>query len=113
MTTTNPELQKLIVELKTLSSKNEVKIWKKVANELEKPSRRRRHVNLYEIEENSKDGDTILVPGKVLATGELTKQVKVVAFSFSEKAEEKLKDLSSIQKLIKENPKGSKVKIIC
>jgi large subunit ribosomal protein L18e len=113
MTTTNPDLQKLIVELKILSSKNEVKIWKKVANELEKPTRRRRHVNLYEIDEHSNDGDTILVPGKVLATGELTKQVKVVAFSFSQKAEEKLKDSSSIQTLIKENPKGSNVKIIC
>jgi large subunit ribosomal protein L18e len=110
---TNPELTKIIKELKTVSIKNNVKIWKKVATELEKPTRKRRHVNLYKIEKLTKDGETIIVPGKVLGTGELTKQVKVAAWEFSEQAQSKIKDQLTIQNLIKENPKGRNIKIIC
>ncbi len=110
---TNPELQTLIRELKTLSINNDAKIWKRVATELEKPTRQRRKVNLHDIEKHSENGETILIPGKVLATGDLTKQVKVAAWSFSEQASSKIKDSVSIQKLMKDNPKGSKVKILC
>lgn len=110
---TNPELEKIIKELKTLSIKNQSKIWKKVATELEKPTRKRRHVNLYEIEKLTKDGDTIIVPGKVLGTGELNKQIKVAAWDFSEQAQAKIKNTLTIQKIIKENPKGRNIKIIC
>ena len=110
---TNPELQNLIKELKILSQKNDSNIWKRVASELEKSTRRRRKVNILDIEKHAKDGDTVLVPGKVLATGELTKKVKVVAWQFSESASEKIKDSVSISQIIKENPKGSKIKLIC
>lgn len=110
---TNQNLQNLIKELKTLSIKNEAPIWKRIATELEKPSRKRRHVNLYEINKHISDGDVIVIPGKVLATGEMTKKAKVAAWSFSEKAAEKIKETISIHQLMKENPKGSNVKIIC
>jgi large subunit ribosomal protein L18e len=110
---TNPELAKLIVELKIASIKNESKIWKRVATELEKPTRQRRHVNLQDINKNSNDGETVLIPGKVLATGELTKQIKVAAWQFSASATEKLKDTISISQLMKDNPKGSKIRLLC
>tara|TARA_Y100000310_G_C20700699_1_gene829588 strand:+ start:4830 stop:5180 length:351 start_codon:yes stop_codon:yes gene_type:complete len=110
---TNPELQTLIRDLKILSQKNEAVIWKRIATELEKPTRQRLQINLYKISKNTKDGDTIIVPGKVLGMGDLTKQVKVAAWSFSEQAENKIKDTTSIQSLMKENPKGSNIKIIC
>jgi len=38
-----------------------------------------------------KEGETVVVPGKVLNVGELTKKVEVAAFSFSQSAEEKIK----------------------
>jgi len=110
---TNPELEKIIKELKILSIKNQSKIWKKVATELEKPTRKRRHINLYEIEKLTKDGDTIIVPGKVLGTGELKKQIKIAAWDFSEQAQAKIKNPLTIQNIIKENPKGRNIKIIC
>jgi large subunit ribosomal protein L18e len=110
---TNPELTKIIKELKTVSIKNQAKIWKRVATELEKPTRKRRHINLYQIEKLTKDGETIIVPGKVLGTGELSKQVKIAAWEFSEQAQSKIKNPLTIQSLIKENPKGRNIRIIC
>tara|TARA_Y100000310_G_scaffold110664_1_gene109095 strand:- start:1004 stop:1354 length:351 start_codon:yes stop_codon:yes gene_type:complete len=111
--TTNPELENLIKELKILSHRNDSKLWKRVASELEKPTRRRRKVNILDIEKNANDGDIILVPGKVLATGELTKKVKVAAWQFSESATQKIKDSLSISQIIKDNPKGKNIKLIC
>ena len=110
---TTPELKSIIQELKKCSQQNESLLWKKVAKELEKSTRQRRKINLFQIEKYSKDGDTIIVPGKVLATGELTKKVKVAAWNFSESAQEKLKETITIQELMKKNPKGNKIKILC
>ncbi|MBT4576811.1 50S ribosomal protein L18e [Candidatus Woesearchaeota archaeon] len=110
---TNPNLQSLIKELKTCSITNKVNIWKRIATELEKSTRNRRKVNIHQIQKYSNDGETIIVPGKVLSMGNLTKQVKVAAWAFSEEAKTKIKDSITIEQLMKDNPKGSKVKIIC
>ena len=109
---TNQELQKLIKELKKSSMENQAPIWKRIAIELEKPTRKRISVNLYHINKHVNDGDTIVVPGKVLATGDLTKQVKIAAWTFSEQAADKVKDKLSIHELLKENPKGKNLRII-
>jgi len=109
---TNQNLINLIKELKTVSIKNKVPLWKRIATELEKPTRKRRKVNIFHIEKNAKDGETIIIPGKVLATGELTKKVKVAALNFSEQAKNKIKDIITINELIKQNPKGKKIRII-
>lgn len=105
----------LIQELKTLAIKQDVKLWKRIASDLEKPSRQRRVVNIYKIEENAKDGETIIVPGKVLGMGELKRKINVAAITFSEEAEEKINaqgKAMSINDLMKQNPKGSKVRIL-
>ncbi|NQU98080.1 50S ribosomal protein L18e [Candidatus Woesearchaeota archaeon] len=109
------QLNELIGELKKNSIANNVKIWKRVATDLEKPSRNRRVVNLFNIEKNAKANETIVVPGKVLGTGELTKKVTVAAFNFSDSAFKKIKEkgeVLSIPELLKHNPKGKKVRIL-
>jgi large subunit ribosomal protein L18e len=82
--------------------------WLKVARILSGPRRKAISLNLEEINENSKDGETIIVPGKVLSQGEMDKKIKIVALSFSEKAKEKLLKSkipsSSIIEEIKKNP---------
>ena len=64
----------------------------------------------------SKEGDTIVIPGKVLSQGELTKRIKIVAFSFSERAKEKLLSskcgVSTIKDEIKKNPKAEGIRIV-
>ena len=108
---TNPELRKLILDLRENWKKNKADLWKVVANELEKPTRRRREVNILSINKNTKPNETIIVPGKVLGTGEMDHKVKVAAWQFSAAAKQKVNAMS-IYDLIKENPKGKDVRII-
>jgi large subunit ribosomal protein L18e len=109
---TNPIMQKLIAELK----QKEVKLWQRLARELEKPTRIRREVNLSRIQRHAKAGDVVLVPGKVLAAGELDKKITIAAWNFSLGAAAKIKAAGgktlSISELMKLHPKGTGVKII-
>jgi len=111
------ELQNLINDLKTVGGKNNVSLWKRVAKELEKSRRVRRKVNIYKINKHIRDNEIALVPGKVLSMGELTKNITVAAYQFSESAEEKINSVGKAM-LIKEllqknpNPKGKRIRII-
>ena len=109
---TNPYLKTLIRELKQLSREQNVNIWKRVAEDLNKSTRQRRAVNLSKINTYTKANETVIVPGKVLASGELDHKVEIAAFQFSEAAKKKVKTLMKIQELMKKNPKGKKVRII-
>jgi large subunit ribosomal protein L18e len=113
---TNPVLLELIHELKKQSNENDVHIWKDIAVRLEKPSRNWAEVNLNRISKYILDKETALVPGKVLATGDLTKKVSIAAWSFSESAHEKIKKSGgkcmSIEELLKNNPKGKDIRIL-
>jgi len=113
---TNVHLRGLIVELKKLSKKEKTPIWKTVAEKLSKPRRQRVEVNLAKINRHAADGETIVVPGVVLASGELNKAVSIAAWRFSAKAKDKIKRAKckalTIEELIKQNPKGSKIKIM-
>ena len=112
---TNPELQSLIVDLKRLSIEQNKKIWKRIASDLEKPTNQRRIVNLVKIDQYVKDNEIIIVPGKVLAGGDLTKKATIAAYQFSGSAAEKINKVGkalTIHELIKINPKGNRVRII-
>ncbi|HLD15229.1 MAG TPA: 50S ribosomal protein L18e [Candidatus Nanoarchaeia archaeon] len=109
---TNDNLRKLIIDLNTISKKLKIPLWSRIAFELNKPTRKRREVNLRQINSYINDGEIALVPGKVLGDGDLTKKAKVAAFRFSESAKAKIKDSLSIEELVKTNPKGKGVRII-
>ena len=112
---TNIHLRNLIRELRKLSTKNNVKLWKRIAYELERSTRNKREINLTKINKYTKENEIALVPGKVLSNGELTKKITVAAFKFSQQALEKINKKGkaiSIQELMKDNPKGKKVRII-
>ena len=108
----NKRLLGLIVELR----KADKGVWKKVARELEKPTRRRPAVNISKLEEYVNDGETVLVPGKVLGAGHLSKKLEVAAFSFSGSAKALIEKSGvkplSIEELIKANPEGKNVRIL-
>ncbi len=113
---TNPYLKGLVADLKRKSLELKAPIWKDTAERLSKSTRQRAEVNLSDIERNANDGETVLVPGVVLASGNLTKKVNIVAWKFSKSAEAKVKTAGSkivtIESLVKENPKGSNVRIM-
>ncbi|MCA9488173.1 MAG: 50S ribosomal protein L18e [Nanoarchaeota archaeon] len=82
---TNSELVETII----IAKKNPA--WMEVAAILSGPRRNNVNANLDKISKDSKAGETIVVPGKVLSLGEIDKKIKVVALGFSDKAKEKLK----------------------
>ena len=51
---TNPNTKDLITELKKKSYEHKSKLWKRIAEELSKPTRQRRTVNLYKINKYAK-----------------------------------------------------------
>jgi len=112
----NNELQGLIDELKKQSSVQKVKLWNRLASELSGPTRQRRVVNLYKIDKFAKDEETIIVPGKVLGTGEITRKISIAAYNYSSQALEKLQNgkckVMTISEILKENPKAKKVRIL-
>ena len=114
--TTNPELIELIRFLRKQSNENKVEIWRDIADRLAKAKRRRIAVNLSRLSRYTQKNETAVVPGKVLASGELDHPVTVTAFAFSAEAKRKISAANgkcmSFSDLIKKNPTGSKVKII-
>lgn len=106
--TTNPNLEKLIIELR----KTKKPFYKRVAEELAKPTRQRAEVNLWKINKYTAEGETIVVPGKVLCEGELGHKVIVSAFRVSGKLNDKNLKVITINELMKKNPDGSGVRIL-
>jgi large subunit ribosomal protein L18e len=98
----------ILVETLIAAKKNAK--WNEVASTLSYPRRKRTQLNLEEINKESKAGETVVVPGKVLSEGEIDKKIKIVALSFSEKAKEKLLkakcEVLSILEEIKKNPEA-------
>ena len=113
---TNPNLEELIFELKRLSRENEAPIWRTVAKKLEKPARVWAEVNIASIDKHAKAKENILVPGKLLGIGNLTKPVNVAAYSASQSAIEKVEKAGGkfmkITELAAQNPKGSGIRIM-
>jgi|TARA_B100001964_G_scaffold111440_2_gene124391 large subunit ribosomal protein L18e len=113
---TNPLLEKLIGELKKRSNEQSINLWKRVASDLEKPTRQRRVVNLSKINRYTKEDETIVVPGKVLGSGALNHKLTISAYQFSDQAKDKLEkagaEIVSLLDISKEKPNGKKIKII-
>ncbi|MBU0627804.1 MAG: 50S ribosomal protein L18e [Nanoarchaeota archaeon] len=114
--TTNPVLKGLIAELKKRSIDQKANIWYKVASDLERPTRKRTIVNLSKLNNFTKENETIVVPGKVLGSGILEHKLTISAYQFSEGAAEKIAKNGSkiipLNELIKESPKGKRIRII-
>jgi large subunit ribosomal protein L18e len=113
---TNPLLVELIRELKKLSIESKSGLWKRLATDLEKPSRVRRVINISKLSRYANDGEIIVVPGKVLGSGAIDKKITVAAFNFSEGAVEKIQEAKgscmTIEDLMKKNPKTSTIRIM-
>lgn len=107
--------EKLNHLIETMKSKNKG-LWKKVAQELSKPRRRKTEVNISKLDIYASNGSTLLVPGKVLGSGNVLNKLEIAAFSYSDSAkklvEAKGGRIVSIEELLKSNPEGKNVVII-
>ncbi len=86
------ETRKLIAMLEKKSRKNRKKIWKSIAETLEKPSRNEVKVNIEKLNKLSKKdkGKIFLVPGKVLSKGILEEKITIVGVNASQRAIQKI-----------------------
>ena len=115
MSKTNPRLSSLIADLKSAARNSGGAVWGDVAERLQKPRRTHAEVNLGRIERHAQKEETVVVPGKVLGSGVLQKEVTVAAVDFSGTAETKIDQVGeavSLEQAIENNPEGSHVRVI-
>ena len=106
----------LIDDIRNRGYRENIPFLIKLADELEKPRRSKTEVDLSKLNRVCKENETVVIPGKLLSSGILKKPLKVAAASFSMAAVENIHKAGgktmTIEELIKENPKGTNVKIV-
>jgi len=111
---TKRKTSKMLVETIIATKKN--KNWSKIAEILSSPRKNKININLEKIDKETKQGDVVVIPGKVLSQGDINKKIKVVALNFSEKAKDKLLkskcEVSTILEEIKKNPEAKEIRIL-
>ena len=113
---TNPHLLSTIELLKQKSHEHQTAIWKDVAKRLSRSGKNWPGVNVSRLEKHLEKDQMVVIPGKLLGSGELTKPFTVAAFHFSKRAREKITGAGgsclTIEKLVEKNPKGSNIRIM-
>jgi large subunit ribosomal protein L18e len=113
---TNPRLVKLVEDLREKGYTDNVNLWKEISRRLCRPTRRMAELNLWKLEKYTAEGDTVIVPGKVLGSGRLDHKLTVAALKFSEKAYSQITKAGgnaiTIETLMEKNPQGTNVIIM-
>lgn len=87
----NPNVTRWIESLqKAEAGKKGEKLASYLVHLSSKPKRQRVSVNLDKINRLTKDNDSVIVPGKVLGAGKISKKIKISAMDFSDSALKKL-----------------------
>jgi large subunit ribosomal protein L18e len=111
----NPELVRLIVELRRAARAHDAPIWSAVADRLERARHQTTPVNVGHLDRLTEAEETVVVPGKLLAEGPLSKRLTVAAFSYSTEARAKITAAGgsalSLHDLVKSKPDGAGVRI--
>ena len=111
----NPVLVATISDLKA-AGREGAPVWRDIALRLEKPSRNWAQVNISKVDAYARDGENVIVPGKLLGAGELGRAVTVIAFNASSSAKAKIAaaggKVLTLQEGAKAFPKGEKCRIL-
>jgi len=112
----NTMLDNTVWTLRTAFKKTKAPIWRALEEELSGPRANRREVNVGKLAELTKSGEVLVVPGKILGTGNLGHKLIVCAYSVSEGAAKKIVSAGgkviSFEDLAKKHPDGRGVRII-
>ena len=113
---TNAQLVDTINQLKAHSRDTGSAVWRDVALRLSKSRKNWAQPNLSRVSRYAPEGATILVPGKLLGSGELTNGHTIAAYSVSNGAREKIEAaggrIMTYGELMNENPSGTGVVIL-
>jgi large subunit ribosomal protein L18e len=112
----NPELVRAVRELRIAARTHDAPVWTSVADRLERARHQNPAVNVGQLERLAATDETLVVPGKVLADGDLSKKLTVAAFSYSSGARTKIHAAGgralSLHDLVHTNPSGAGVRLI-
>ena len=113
---TNPRLNRVVEELRAVSRETGAAVWRDVAERLERSRKDRYEVNVSRLARYASKGEQLVVPGVLLATGEISVPVTVAAFRASLAARRKVEAAGgkavSLLELAIQNPKGRGVRIM-
>ena len=109
----NPHNQALV---SLLDKGGQAKIWRRVAYLVNAPLRKKKVLNVDQLNSLVKDGEIIVVPSKILGSGVINKKITIGALNFSNEAKRKIAAAGgtplSIIELWEKHPKGTNVRII-
>ena len=113
---TNAHLVDTIAQLKAKSRETGAALWRDVALRLSKSRKNWASPNLSRVSRYAPEGATIVVPGKLLGTGEVSGSPTIVAYSVSAGARAKVEEaggrIMTLAELMNDNPSGSGVYIL-
>lgn len=113
---TNPELQRVIDELKALSREHDAPIWRAIAERLERPRKNWSEVNLSRVARHAAKGARVVVPGVLLSSGSLPFPVTLAAFRASATARRKVEEVGGtalpLLDFARRHPEGTGVQIL-
>lgn len=113
---TNQLVLGMVKEFKQASAKNKAPIWSELAQMAQKPSIAKRIINVGKLNTVTNDNDVIVVPGKVLATGNISHKITLCSFSISTAAAKKITGaggkIINHSEIITKFPTGKGVRII-
>ncbi|HTW39850.1 MAG TPA: 50S ribosomal protein L18e [Thermoplasmata archaeon] len=112
----NPELHRVVVELRKAEHAHDAPIWGAVADRLERARHQVNPLNVGHLDRLAEADDWVVVPGKLLADGPLSKPVTVGALSYSAEARSKVHAAGgtalTISELLKAKPDGAGVRLL-
>lgn len=112
----NPELHRVVVELRRAAHAHRAPIWSSVADRLERARHQRPPMNVGQLARVTAPEEVVVVPGKLLAEGPLSKRLTVAALSYSAAARAKVHAAGgtalSISELVKAKPDGAGVRLL-
>jgi large subunit ribosomal protein L18e len=112
----SPELLRAIRELRAAARAHRAPVWESVADGLERARHPSRPVSVGRLDRVAAAEETVVVPGKVLADGSLSKRLTVAAYAYSAEARAKIHAAGgtaiSLHDLLKAKPDGAGVRLV-
>ena len=112
----NPELARVIIELHKAAKTHKAAVWRAAADRLSRPRHQTYPLNVGHLERLAEAKETIVVPGKLLAEGRLTKPLTIGAIGYSDEARSKIHAAGgsalSISEVLKSHPDGKGVRLL-
>ncbi|MGA7924170.1 MAG: 50S ribosomal protein L18e [Thermoplasmata archaeon] len=112
----NPELVRTMIELRKAAKAHHAPIWAAVADRLARSRHQVDPMNVGQLDRVAAPEDTVIVAGKLLADGRLTKPLTVAAFHYSAEARSKIHAAGgktlTVHELLRARPEGTGVRLL-